>query len=94
MREVRACIGFTTLLLQRSTLDDPNYTTMTNRRDLDFGLTTGLEVAIKRHLSIAARYIRFYGGMYIERPESSAQARYHAVQIAARIHIRPIGRKP
>lgn len=92
--DVRACIGITTLLLQNSAIDDVDYTILANRRGFDFGLTTGLEASLNRHVSVAARFIRFYGGMYIERPETEAQARHYALQIAARVHIRPIGRKP
>jgi hypothetical protein len=94
VNEVRACIGFTTLLLQNSAIDAVDYTILANRRGFDFGLTTGLEVTLNRHVSVAARFIRFYGGMYIERPEAEAQARHYALQIAVRLHIRPIGRKP
>jgi hypothetical protein len=92
--DVRACIGLTTFLLQNSTIDDVDYTILANRRGFDFGLTTGLEASLNRHVSVAARFIRFYGGMYIERPETEAQARHYALQITVRLHIRPIGRKP
>lgn len=91
---VRACIGFTTFVLRNSAIDAADYTILANRRGFDFGLTTGLEVTLNRHVSVAARFIRFYGGMYIERPETEAQARHYALQIAARVHIRPLGRKP
>ncbi len=91
---VRACVGFTSMLLQNSTLDPSPLTQMNNRRAFDFGLTTGLEVTLKPHLSVSARFIRLYGGLYLERPEGTQQARYYLLQLSARVHIRPIGRKP
>jgi hypothetical protein len=91
---VRACVGFTSMLLQNSTLDPVPAWLVNNRRTFDFGLTTGLEVTLKPHLSVSARFIRLYGGLYLERPEGAEQARYYLLQLAVRVHIRPLGRKP
>lgn len=91
---VRACVGFTSMLLQNSTLDPAPASLVNNRRAFDFGLTTGLEITLKPHLSVTARFIRLYGGLYMARPEGTEQARYYLLQIAGRVHIRPLGRKP